>query len=433
MQALAIFVLLWSHVAMGVGSDAYFELRGTSHEANSSISQPLLNAARSMIKIWPARNSHVITKNGNGEGSGFFISPELAITNSHVTWSAAHSSSQLYKFVYVADSGSAHLAVVVAEDFQNDLAILKTIKWKNPHFLNLNEAQTINKNDSLVALWASLLEVYEYKSHALKTHQHPPFNIIQIQGSPTPGQSGSAILSKDFKLAGVLFAGTESLSLAVPAEKLKTFIQKTFFILNEMGYKNKSLKTSQAMTKDPYIKSYFKTKQDIQQFNAYIKKHIAGIESSRNRSWENSNLHHPADSGCHPGGLNLYQKWLHKLAQNGHPFMQLLLGVDYEEGNDLQPNQEKANYWFQQAAKKGVSQAQYRLGRAYREKQKLKKALRRLKRAERHEPSKFHQLELGHTYEQLKKNKQALHWYQKAMASGSKHAVYHVNKLSAKQ
>ena len=429
-STLFVLCLLWNSFAF---AEMIFGGRGEEHShkniENLTYDQKMsLYAERANVRIRNYVTSHYGDA-GEGYGSGFFISPQMIVTNSHVVYSAGHTTSKLYKFISVWLNSAVHIAVVVAEDLKNDLAIAKVIGSKTKNFLDLNKVSTTNVGDKVSVFKSDVVFFAQYINEVLDVNQHPPFNIIHIKGPSQPGTSGSSVLSDDSNLIGVAFATTEDKTLVVPVEKLKNFIQDNFFVLNAMGYKHTSFKKMNKIVQRDYIKTYFKTKQDVDQFNAYIKKQEEGIENNP-KAWMRANLHHPLDSQCEPGGWPLDLKWRHQLAKNGHPFMQLLMGLAYEEGEaGLKINKTKARYWFKKAARQGVTSSKYRLGRDYRKRNKLHKALRYLKQAEKDEPKAKNQIELGHTYEQLKQPRQALYWYKKAAASGDQHAPYHVNIL----
>ena len=54
-------------------------------------------------------------------------------------------------------------------------------------------------------------------------------------------------------------------------------------------------------------------------------------------------------------------KWLIKAAENDMPPAQFLLGLSYEEGNDVTQDHEKAVYWIKKAADKGLKEAKEKL------------------------------------------------------------------------
>ncbi len=56
--------------------------------------------------------------------------------------------------------------------------------------------------------------------------------------------------------------------------------------------------------------------------------------------------------------------WFRRAARAGHPYAQMMLGNLYADGRGVGRNPEKAVYWWRKAARADVAAAQYRLGKA---------------------------------------------------------------------
>ena len=56
---------------------------------------------------------------------------------------------------------------------------------------------------------------------------------------------------------------------------------------------------------------------------------------------------------------------IERMAENGNPMVQVLLGDYYALGDSVEQNYEQAVYWYTKAAEQGNVDAQYALGECY--------------------------------------------------------------------
>lgn len=164
----------------------------------------------------------VYDKDGNkiGEGSGFYVSPLLVITNCHVI---AGGSSATVK----GQKGNAEwvstVKGAVAFDRQNDLVLL-AVDIRGADFLTLGNSQDVEVGDH-VAVIGSPLGLEGSLSEGIISAKREEVNgkrrFLQITAPISPGSSGSPVLDSSGKVVGIASAelrGGQSLNFAVPAE-----------------------------------------------------------------------------------------------------------------------------------------------------------------------------------------------------------------------
>jgi S1-C subfamily serine protease len=197
--------------------DASAPARKTSNALRDFDPGTLVKKARDAVVL-----IQVYDKDGKriGEGSGFYVSPLLVITNCHVLagGSSATVRGQKGNTEWVSTVKGA-----LAFDQQNDLVLLAVDK-QGADFLTLGNSQEVEVGDHVAVIGSPLgLEgsLSEGIISAKREQVDSKRRFLQITAPISPGSSGSPVLDSSGKVVGIASAelrGGQSLNFAVPAE-----------------------------------------------------------------------------------------------------------------------------------------------------------------------------------------------------------------------
>jgi hypothetical protein len=158
----------------------------------------------------------IVTKDHEGnelaQGSGFFISPQLVVTNLHVLKRAVHVEAKS-----LSDGAVYGTDVVFALGLHSDLCILQVNARGTP--LPVSPAQAEVGQDILVAGNPEGLEATFSKGIISATR--PEAGLLQIDASISPGSSGGPVINQKGEVVGVAVStmmGGQNLNFAVPIQ-----------------------------------------------------------------------------------------------------------------------------------------------------------------------------------------------------------------------
>ena len=171
-----------------------------------------------------------------GSGSGFFVSNDgLIVTNKHVV-----VDEQAGYTVILAD-GSEHVAVVLARDPSNDIAVIKIDGADFPS-LSLGDSDTIRVGETIIAIGNPLGEFENSVSRGIvsglkrnlqagngRGDSEQLSDIIQVDAAINPGNSGGPLFSLDGKVVGVNVAMAQdatSIGFALPVNQVKRIVEQ---------------------------------------------------------------------------------------------------------------------------------------------------------------------------------------------------------------
>ncbi len=318
-----------------------------------------------------------------GTGSGFFITNNLLVTNSHVV-NSSFTKDKL-KVVYIETYDEKHenirdIGYVLDEDKKNDLAIIKTVKSTN-HFLSLGNYRQVKMGDEIFVLGSprGYMGTLSKGIVSAKRIVKGLRRILQITAPISKGSSGSPVLSKDLKVVAIASSiqeGSQNINFAVPVTYLKKLIRenKKIGILSQSNQERKSHKNNL----DEYQKLAQQGDTKTQYNLGVMYKYGQGVHQNYKQA--------------------LY--WFQKAGEQGHTEAQYNLGMMYKKGQGVHQNYKQALYWFQKAGEKGHTKSQYRLGLMYKTGQGI--------------PQNY---------------KQALYWFQKAGEKGHTESQYNLGMM----
>ena len=170
-----------------------------------------------------ARGATVLVRNLEGRksiGTGFFIYPDLLVTNKHVLESL--------QVEIVDESGRTQIGRCVAEAKNDDLALVQAMTPGGYLSLRPSEAKYGEK----VFIMGNPRGLQYTLSDGIVSHpvkQYPQGELFQHSAPQSPGSSGSAVLDTGGRVIGVVcsqITDSQNLNFAVPVSRLKDLVQK---------------------------------------------------------------------------------------------------------------------------------------------------------------------------------------------------------------
>lgn len=155
------------------------------------------------LHVEPVYNKNSVPERSTPEvsGTGFFISPDIIVTNEHVVKNETD-------ITYYID-GIRHKATPVFVDENCDLAFLKGERNDNPYFA-LGGKEDYDILTSVFALGYPLTDILgnnvKVTSGTINSLSglNDDSNSIQISAQVQPGNSGGPVVNQDFKVVGVV-------------------------------------------------------------------------------------------------------------------------------------------------------------------------------------------------------------------------------------
>jgi S1-C subfamily serine protease len=156
-----------------------------------------------------------------GYGSGFFVQPDIVVTNAHVVKGVKAIRARLH-------NGEDVEASVIAVDEVADLAVVRT-KRKGPHVLEFAPSGDVPIGSEVVAVgsplaFANSLTVGVLSGRNRAMRSVAPDWYLQHDAAINPGSSGSPLLNAEGKVIGINAAVPDGdfsyagISLAIPSE-----------------------------------------------------------------------------------------------------------------------------------------------------------------------------------------------------------------------
>ena len=170
-----------------------------------------------------ARGATVLVKNLEGRksiGTGFFIYPDLLVTNKHVLESL--------DVEIVDEQGRTQRGRCVAEAKHDDLALVRAMTSSG--YLTLRPGEP--KYGEKVFIMGNPRGLQFTFSDGIVSHpvkKYPQGELFQHSAPQSPGSSGSAVLDPEGRVIGVVCAqitDSQNLNFAIPVSRLKDLIQK---------------------------------------------------------------------------------------------------------------------------------------------------------------------------------------------------------------
>ena len=386
---------------------------------------------------------------GSETGGGFFIAKNLLVTNRQVLKNALVRSG--FKIVLIeTQQGIKDIGFVFAEDTENDLAIIKTVK-KIHKPLKLGKYNKVRTGDKIFVLspkgfvgtfWSkgtisakrelSGSQVLQIKV-SISQEDNKKFggmgilvqDILQITVPISQEDNGSPVLSEDSKVIGIavsVLKGDQNISFVMPVIYLKKLIKA----LREELIKISTLNLKKILEDDKIIafiknKNFYKRANYRQAFHRIKKSAKQGNAEAQFLLGEMYSL----GQGVSKDDKQAFY-WIKKSAKQGNAEAQFLLWEMYSLGQGVSKDDKQAFYWTKKSAKQGNAEAQLALGLMYLDGSGVsrdnKQAFYWIRKSAK-QGNTYAQATVGGMYSSgqgvSKDNKQAFYWMKKAAETGN--------------
>jgi len=166
----------------------------------------------------------VVVEASAGRGSGFFVSPDLVLTNAHVAGSD-------YSVTLKLTTGEAQTGTVVARSSDVDLAVLKVAHPKpDQPFLTLGAARDLRVGQEVVVIGSPLgvLENSVTRGIVSAVRNVSGLLLIQTDAALNPGNSGGPMLDREGLVVGItamkIKGQAESIGFAIVADHARALL-----------------------------------------------------------------------------------------------------------------------------------------------------------------------------------------------------------------
>ena len=153
-------------------------------------------------------------------GTGFFVYPDLLVTNKHVVESL--------DVEIVDERGNKQMGRCVAEAKDDDLALVRAMTSSG--YLDLRPSEP--SYGEKIFIMGNPRGLQYTLSDGIVSHpvkKYPQGELFQHTAPQSPGSSGSAVLDPDGRVIGVVcsqITDSQNLNFAIPVSRLKDLIQK---------------------------------------------------------------------------------------------------------------------------------------------------------------------------------------------------------------
>ncbi len=164
----------------------------------------------------------VMVEAAGSRGTGFFVAPDLIVTNEHVVGRDTTVTVRLH-------DGAARMARVERTMADLDLALLRTAAVPSAPVLALGRADSVRVGQEVIAIGSALgLQSTVTRGILSAKRQSGAVLLLQTDAAINPGNSGGPLLGRDGAVLGVTtlkVGGTaEGLGFAVAADHVRAFI-----------------------------------------------------------------------------------------------------------------------------------------------------------------------------------------------------------------
>jgi S1-C subfamily serine protease len=266
---------------------------------------PLTEPAREAI-VKAATPAVVTVETGAATGSGFFVTPEIVLTNRHVV---EGGSSVRVKF----SNGRTSSAHVTATAVDADLALLRV---ENPpatqSTLTLGDLRNVQVGGDVLAIGSAfgVLQSTVTRGIVSAVRTVGGLRFIQTDAAINPGNSGGPLIDSGGKVVGITtlkFASAESLGFAIAIDHAKTLLQGQTLVALRDSKPTSNQDSNVEKTLSPPVKSDtdLARERGIEQFEAAVRT-LAQAADSIDLQWRR---YRAACAGKHTYGTSYGRDW----------------------------------------------------------------------------------------------------------------------------
>jgi tetratricopeptide (TPR) repeat protein len=182
-----------------------------------------------------------------GNGSGFFVGPDLIVTSIHVL-AGIHGKSYTWEMRSVNQPAQYTIKSVVASDPEYDLVILR-VEGQAAEVLQLGDSDTVQLGETVIAVGThKSTDTDAFGKIIDGTINRITDNFFRVRATLLPGYSGGPVLNSTGEVIGISVEGgeTKSSGYIIPSNRLKA-------LLENMSEQEKSL---EAWRTEPMIRAY---------------------------------------------------------------------------------------------------------------------------------------------------------------------------------
>jgi len=209
-----------------------------------------LNRNRQIVRIGKAATVILMVNAADrtiGNGSGFFVGPDLIVTSVHVL-AGIHGESYTWEIRSVNQLTQYTIKGVVASDPERDFVILK-VEGKETGVLQLGNSDTVKLGEKVIAVGTHGSTDKNALGKTIEgTISRITDDFFRVKATLLPGYSGGPVLSSTGEVIGICVEGgeTKSSGYVIPSSHLRA-------LLKNRSEQEKSLKEWQA---EPMIRAY---------------------------------------------------------------------------------------------------------------------------------------------------------------------------------
>ena len=340
-KILKLFILF---IILNLSSLTFVQAQEVLQTENLETSYPIEFVEAESLKTYPteildAEASIWKIYNETINGSGFFIAPNLFVTNFHVLSGLLKHERNLNDIYLTQELNFNILTIkqVVSISALYDLAIIET-KEASQHYLTLNESPLkTNEKNFITGYPSGYFTIMETIGRI--DYENDYFSSFPVNHSKLEGASGSPVLNHQGQVVGVFSESLNNLTFKIKQNHLKNLITGD----TGLNCKSKNIKT--CLKKEiENLKTLAEQGNPLAQYQlAYIYSNGDGV----------------------PQNYELTVYWLEKASEQGYALAQLHLGSMHDKGEGVPQNHEKAFALIQQAAEQKIAGAQLYLGLMY--------------------------------------------------------------------
>ncbi len=212
---------------------------------------PAATPARGSVEDVVARAipAVVMVETPGSRGTGFFVAPDVLVTNDHVVGQSTSVTIRLH-------DGSTRPARVERTVPDVDLAVLRVSGAAAPQTLTLRQADDVRPGQEVIAIGSALgLQSTVTRGIVSAKRLAGTVLLLQTDAAINPGNSGGPLLDRDGQVVGVttlkMASGAEGLGFAVAADHVRALLDGRPVTSASAGASRGSLAASvPAMTND---------------------------------------------------------------------------------------------------------------------------------------------------------------------------------------
>lgn len=216
---------------LALGFPLFYAQTFVQHDALIDEDAAALNRNRQTLRIGKAATVILIVNTDDrtiGNGSGFFIQPDLIVTSVHVL-AGIHGEPYTWEVRSVNQLTQYTIKGVVASDPEHDLVILK-VEGTETGVLQLGDSDTVKLGEKVIAIGTHGSTDKNALGKTIDgTISRITDGFFRVKAILLPGYSGGPVLSSTGDVIGICVEGgeTKNSGYVIPSNHLKALLKNT--------------------------------------------------------------------------------------------------------------------------------------------------------------------------------------------------------------